>query len=148
VKCCHRKANVLRFWFTIWSLYVLRPYFQIAVTFKRMIGRVPSWSHSLCLIKFFPDLTILFKFHSQGASQQQFRDSVRFFIVAMLELIVIHSIGSNDALWAAIFDPGMVAQVVKWWAWQSSETLSKLIPFWHILHQCVLCRISISWQEW
>jgi hypothetical protein len=41
----------------MWSLSVLSPYFQTAVTSKRMIGKGPGWSHSLCLIKFFWDLT-------------------------------------------------------------------------------------------
>jgi hypothetical protein len=36
-----------------------------------MIGKSPGWAHSPCLTKFFPDLTNLLKFHSQGASQPQ-----------------------------------------------------------------------------
>jgi hypothetical protein len=55
-----------------WSLQVLRPYFQTSETSKRMIGKGPSWLHSLCLIEVFPDLTNFLEFHSQGASQQQF----------------------------------------------------------------------------
>jgi hypothetical protein len=40
----------------------------------------PDWSHSFRLIKLFPDLTNLFKFHPQGASQHQsyFLNSVVF----------------------------------------------------------------------
>jgi hypothetical protein len=33
--------------------------------FRQVIGR---WSHFLCLIEFFPDLTNFFKFHSQHQS--------------------------------------------------------------------------------
>jgi hypothetical protein len=33
-----------------------------------MIGKGPCWSHSLCLIELFPDLTIFKKLFSQGAS--------------------------------------------------------------------------------
>jgi hypothetical protein len=35
------------------------------------IGKDPGWLHFFCLIKLFPDLAILLKFHSQGALQHQ-----------------------------------------------------------------------------
>jgi hypothetical protein len=41
-----------------------------------MIEKGPGWSHSFCLTEFFPDLTNLLKFHSQGASQHQSEDRV------------------------------------------------------------------------
>jgi hypothetical protein len=37
-----------------------------------------GWSHSLCLIELFPDLTNFLKFHSQGASQQKSKSGVMF----------------------------------------------------------------------
>jgi hypothetical protein len=61
VKGHHREANVLRFKFRIWLIYVLRLHFQTAVTSKQMIGKGFSWSHSLHLIKLFPDLTNFLK---------------------------------------------------------------------------------------
>jgi hypothetical protein len=39
----------------VWSFYVLRTFFQTAVTSKRMVGKGPGWF--LRLIELFPDLT-------------------------------------------------------------------------------------------
>jgi hypothetical protein len=63
-----------------WSLSVLTPHFQTALTSKRMIRKSPSWSHSLLLIELFSDLANLLNFHSQGAAQPQFK-SVAFFVL-------------------------------------------------------------------
>jgi hypothetical protein len=45
------------------------PYFQTAVTSKRMIRKGPGWSYSLCLIEFFPDLTNFLKIDSADLAQ-------------------------------------------------------------------------------
>ena len=39
-----------------------------------MIGKGPSWAHSLRLTEFSPDLTNVLNFHSQGALQHQSED--------------------------------------------------------------------------
>jgi hypothetical protein len=69
--------------------------FQAANKILESHGFIPgsSWSHFLCLIQFFPDLTNFLKFCSQGTSQHRFK-SYEFFLTSM--------VGSNNALQAAI----------------------------------------------
>jgi hypothetical protein len=59
VKIASRLVTVTRSCLFIQNFlfYVLRPYFQTAITSKQLIEKSPSWSHSLHLIEFFPDLT-------------------------------------------------------------------------------------------
>ena len=61
---CHQESLTFYFhnwfWFWMFSLSVLRPHFQTALTSKRMIEKGPGWSHSLRLIKIFPDLINFF----------------------------------------------------------------------------------------
>jgi hypothetical protein len=70
-----------------------------------MIGKIPGWLHSLHLFKFFPDLTNFFKFHSQGASQQQILQRSVFYWASVRGIALPVLSLNENTLW----DSGVLA---------------------------------------
>jgi hypothetical protein len=65
---------------------ILRTHFQKPVTSKQMIGKGPRWSHSLCFIELFPDLTNFLNSIHRELRSNNFHKSIAFFVTRVVDM--------------------------------------------------------------
>jgi hypothetical protein len=92
-----------------------------------MIGKGPGWSHSFLLIELFPDLTNLFRFHSQGALQKQFKRVT--FLVHTLVWQPIQSICPYISLSIHFFPYSIQPQLTNDISYEHTDRRTKMTVF-------------------